>query len=486
MSPGQGAAPALWGGRFQDGPDPLFRAINDSLPVDWRLVRQDIAGSVAWAEGLARAGVLSADELAATKAGLATLWQRARDLPAPPIESGAEDVHTWVESELTALLEPEHGSLGKKLHTGRSRNDQVATDLRLWTLEALAERLAELRALAQSLVALAERSAGVVMPAYTHLQPAQPVLAGHWCLAYVEMLERDAERLRSAAEIADSCPLGSAALAGTTYAVDRQKLAERLGFTKITRNSLDAVSDRDFVVDALSAAAVCGVHLSRLAEELVIYASAEFGMVELEDAVTSGSSLMPQKKNPDALELVRGKAGGLLAGFQTMCVVLKGTPLAYNKDLQEDKATLFASMDTLSLVLRAAERVIDGIRFVPDRCRTSALRGGSNATELADHLVARGVPFRESHDIVGRAVRAAQEDGSSLEDWPPERFKTIDPRFGDDAPAWLTVDRLLQRREIEGGTGPNAVSAALAAAGERLEGLAGPAVAPIVRDPSGE
>ena len=470
----------MWGGRFERGPDPLFRAINDSLAVDWALARHDIAGSIAWAEAITSVGVLTDAERDAIVGGLAELWDRARGMGDPPLESGAEDVHTWVESELTAAV----GEPGRKLHTGRSRNDQVATGVRLWLKEALAERLDELRGLRASLLDLAERSDGVVMPGHTHLQPAQPVLAAHWCLAYEAMLARDARRLAHAFESADACPLGSGALAGTAYPVDRERIARRLGFACACGNSLDAVGDRDFCLDALSAAAVLGVHLSRIGEELVIFASPSFGLVTLDDAVTSGSSLMPQKKNPDALELVRGKSGALLAGFQSLAVTLKGLPLAYNKDLQDDKSVVMRAMGELSLCLRALRRTVEGLAFVPERCRAAALGGGSAATELADHLVARGVAFRDAHEIVGRAVREAEARGVSLESMTTGDLRTIDGRFGDDAPEWMAVDGALARRSAMGGTSPERVREALAAARADLGAIAVPETPELVRDPA--
>ncbi|MEM0982478.1 MAG: argininosuccinate lyase [Planctomycetota bacterium] len=470
----------LWGGRFEDGPDPLFRAINDSLPVDWVLARHDIAGSIAWAEAIAGAGVLTDAERDDLVAGLGRVWEKARDIHEPPVESGAEDIHTWVEAELTADL----GDLGKKLHTGRSRNDQVATDFRLWAKESIAERLSELNALRGALQSLAERSEGVVMPAYTHLQPAQPVLAGHWCLAYDAMLSRDAKRLANSLDGADVCPLGSAALSGTTFPVDRDAIARRLGFARVSTNSLDAVSDRDFCLDMLSAGAFIGVHLSRISEELVVYATPGFGLIALEDAVTSGSSLMPQKKNPDALELVRGKSGGLLAAFQSLAVTLKGLPLAYNKDLQEDKPVVFAAMAELSLCLRAATRVIEAVSFVPERCREAALQGGSAATELADHLVERGVPFRDAHHIVGRVVKNAEQQGVQLQDLTASDLKAIDGHFGDNAPDCMKLEAMLARRDIPGGTAPAQVAAALQAARSECRALILPEVPDIVRDPS--
>ncbi|MCW5754410.1 MAG: argininosuccinate lyase [Phycisphaeraceae bacterium] len=460
----------MWGGRFASAADPLFRAVNDSLPVDWRLVEADILGSRAWAGALARAGVLTHDEAARLHTALDAVLEEARARSSPPTESGAEDVHSWVEQRLIAIV----GPLGKKLHTGRSRNDQVATDLRLWLREALDARIAELRALQRALVALAQRhAADHVLPGYTHLQRAQPVLLGHWCLAYVDMLERDIGRFADARLRGNQCPLGCAALAGTAYPVDRHALAAELGFDAPAANSLDAVSDRDGVLEVLASASICAMHLSRLAEELILYATDEFGFIRLEDAMTSGSSLMPQKKNPDALELLRGKAGGFLGAFVALLATMKGLPLAYNKDMQEDKAPLFRAMDELSLCLLVGTRVLAGVTFDPNRCREAARGGHANATDLADYLVERGVPFRDAHEHVGRLVRLAIERGVTLEALPIEVMRSVCPEIGPDVAAHLSLEAGLARRNAYGGTSVERVSATLAEAHARLE-AAGP------------
>jgi len=463
---------ALWGGRFASGPDALFRAINDSLPFDWRLVRQDIAGSRAWAAALGGAGVLTAAEVADLDRALTDLDAEAVSLPGPPVESEAEDVHTWVEQKLIAAL----GPLGKKLHTGRSRNDQVATDLRLWTRATLDERAAELAELQRALVRLAERELApegdetrpTPFPGYTHLQPAQPVLLAHWALAHVEAFARDADRIADARARLNRCPLGSAALAGTAYPIDRDTLARDLGFDGPTANSMDGVADRDFAVEALGAAALCATHLSRLGEELIVYSTREFGMVEMDDAVTSGSSIMPQKKNPDACELLRGKAGRIIAAHTGLLVTLKGLPFAYNKDLQEDKEPLFDGLDHLGLCLRIATRVVDGCTFDREACRRAALAGFANATELADYLVERGVPFRDAHEQVGALVRLALGRGVTLEDLSLEEIRSHAPAAEEGVFARLTLDATLAKRDVPGGTGPTRVRAALAAARARL------------------
>jgi argininosuccinate lyase len=456
---------AMWGGRFDKQADPLFRAFNDSLPFDWRLVQEDITGSIAWAAALGRAKILTAREVTDLTAALRDLAKDAAKIPNPPTDSGAEDVHSWVESRLIERL----GDLGKKLHTGRSRNDQVATDLRLWTRSAIAARLAEVREAQASLLRLAEREIETPFPGYTHLQPAQPVLLAHWCLAYFEMLDRDAARFADAAKRTNFCPLGCGALAGTAWPIDREALAPDLGFSAPTANSLDSVADRDFVLDTLSAAAICAGHLSRLAEELIIYTTAEFALITLDDGVTSGSSLMPQKKNPDALELIRGKTGRTTGSLVSLLMTLKGLPLAYNKDMQEDKEPLFDSMDSLSLCLRLVPRILDGATVHRERCRKAAGAGYSNATELADDLVGRGIPFRDAHEQAGRAVREAIARGVPLEDLPLEALRAAAPAAEAGTAVRLTIESALSRRDAKGGTSPRRVAEALAEARRRLE-----------------
>ncbi len=455
---------SLWGGRFGGGPDAVFRAINDSLAFDWRLVRQDIAGSKVWARALGRAGVLTADEVGRLEQALTDLQEEVRQTPDAPADSGAEDVHTWVEHRLIAML----GPLGKKLHAGRSRNDQVATDLRLWVREAIDERTAELRAMQHAFVTLAEREIETPFPGYTHLQRAQPVLLAHWALAHAESFDRDVGRLGDARRRANLCPLGAAALAGTAYPIDRETLARELGFDGPTANSMDAVADRDFVAETLAAAALCAVHLSRLGEELILYSSSEFGLVEMDDAVTSGSSIMPQKKNPDGCELLRGKAGRIIGAHAGFLTTLKGLPFAYNKDLQEDKEPLFGAMDQLSLCLRLAERVVAGCRFDRDRCRSAAVGGFANATELADYLVERGVPFRDAHEQTGRLVREAITRRCALEDLPFDAVRLHAPAAGEDAYARLTLDATLAKRDVRGGTAPARVRQAVSEFKQRL------------------
>jgi argininosuccinate lyase len=459
------AARGMASGRFEKAADPLFRAINDSLGFDYRLARQDITGSVAWARALGRVGVLSDAEVSRLASALADLRDVVEETPEAPLGSGQEDVHSWVEAELIKAV----GDLGKKLHTGRSRNDQVATDLRLWTREQIDARVAEISAAQRALVEVAEREIGTFIPGYTHLQRGQPVLMGHWALAYFEMLERDAARFLDARRRVNVCPLGAGALAGTAYPIDRVALARDLGFDSPTDNSLDAVADRDFVVETLAAASLCAVHLSRFAEELILWCTGEFGFVQFDDSVTSGSSLMPQKKNPDALELMKGKCGRIVGAHTALTVTLKGLPLAYNKDMQEDKEPLFDAMTALSLGLRIVPRVLAGMTVDRERCRAAAAGGYSNATELADYLVGKGVPFREAHDVAGRCVRVALEKNVPLEGLSIGDLRRVDARIGEDVFAILTLEASVGRRNVQGGTGPEAVRTALASAKQRLQ-----------------
>ena len=449
---------AIWAGRLDGQADELFRRFNDSLPFDRELVREDVEGSIAWSKALVRAGVLAAAEQREIEAALGEILAAWRDDPAVLDRAEDEDVHSWVERQLVMRV----GDLGKKLHTGRSRNDQVATDLRLWTVRQLRLRRAELKAAIGALADLAEREKATAFPGYTHLQHAQPILFAHWCLAYVEMLRRDDERLADAMKRVRVSPLGSGALAGTAYPIDRAALAKDLGFRMPSANSLDAVSDRDFVVETLSACALCAIHLSRLAEDLIFYSTSEAALVELPDAFTSGSSLMPQKKNPDACELIRGKSGRAVGNLVTLLVTLKGLPLAYNKDLQEDKEPLFDAMQHLSLSLQVLPPMLAGLKVDRDRALHMAAEGYTNATDLADYLVRLGVPFREAHHQVGRLVRTAIEQDRALEELPLEVIREQAPKANQDVYAQLTVGATLEKRAVEGGTAVSAVEDAIA------------------------
>jgi argininosuccinate lyase len=441
----------LWGGRFAGTTDREFASFNRSLPFDRRLLAEDVAGSVAWAEALAHAGVLTGAETRRIVRGLRDVARAVEREPALLDRSDAEDVHTFVETALAERI----GALAGKLHTGRSRNDQVATDLKLHLRARLGELVGAVTALMQALADRALEWHALPMPGYTHLQRAQPITAGHHALAYVEMLERDRSRLRDARARQETCPLGSGALAGTAWPVDRARLARALGFAAgPTRNSLDAVADRDHVAEALFACSLILVHLSRLAEDWIFFATQEAAFLVLGDDVSTGSSLMPQKKNPDALELIRGKCGRVLGDLQRLLIVLKGLPLAYDKDLQEDKEALFDGLDTTHACLRVMRTAVAGARFDEARCRAAAASGQSNATDLADLLVAAGVPFRQAHERAGRVVRRALELGVEIERLPAGERRRLLPELGDELGEALALDAVLARRRALGGTAP--------------------------------
>ncbi|AIM24117.1 argininosuccinate lyase [Serratia ureilytica] len=455
---------ALWGGRFTQAADQRFKQLNDSLRFDYRLAEQDIVGSVAWSKALVTVNVLTATEQQQLEQALNALLTEVQADPLAIVQSDAEDIHSWVEQKLIEKV----GDLGKKLHTGRSRNDQVATDLKLWCKQQIGDLHQAIVQLQQALMETAEANQDAVMPGYTHLQRAQPVTFAHWCLAYVEMLARDESRLQDTLKRLDVSPLGSGALAGTAYPIDREQLAGWLGFASATRNSLDSVSDRDHVLELLSNAAISMVHLSRFAEDLIFFNSGEAAFVELSDRVTSGSSLMPQKKNPDALELIRGKCGRVQGALTGMMMTLKGLPLAYNKDMQEDKEGLFDALDTWMDCLQMAALVLDGIQVKRPRCREAAEQGYANATELADYLVAKGVPFREAHHIVGEAVVEAIRQGKPLEALPLADLQQFSATIGDDVYPILALQSCLDKRAAKGGVAPQQVAAAIAAAKQRL------------------
>jgi len=454
----------MWGGHFQEGPAPLMEAINASIPFDRRLWREDLEGSAAHARMLAARGVIAKSDLDAILAGLERI---ARKIEAGEFEftTALEDIHLNVEARLSEDI----GEPGRRLHTARSRNDQVATDFKLWTRRAMARADALLRELQRVLLDLAERNADTVMPGFTHLQAAQPVTFGHHMMAYVEMLGRDRSRFLDALARAGDCPLGAGALAGTSYPIDREVTARELGFAKPMANSIDAVSDRDFALDYLSAASIGAVHLSRLAEELVLWSTPQFGFVRMPEAFTSGSSIMPQKRNPDAAELVRGKSGRVLGHLQALLVVLKGLPLAYSKDMQEDKEGLFDAVDSYELVLRATAAMLEGITLYPERMRAAAGVGYTNATDLADWLVREGgVPFRDAHGIAARCVKIAEERSCALEELPLEAMQSVDPRIDQRIFAVLGVENSVASRTSEGGTAPVRVREAIAAARVRF------------------
>jgi argininosuccinate lyase len=450
----------LWGGRFKGAVDPAFAEFNRSFGFDRRLFEADVRGSFAHCDGLIGAGVLTSAEGDQIKSALREILERSKREEGYFDKSNAEDVHSFVEAELVAMI----GDVGRKLHTGRSRNDQVATDLRLWLRDEIDQIADVLRQAQAALLDFAEANREVVMPGYTHLQRAQPLLFAHWCLAYFEMLSRDGERISDARRRLNVMPLGSAALAGTSYAIDREAVARALGFDSVSRNSLDAVSDRDFCVEFVSAAAMVMVHLSRLAEDIILYATTEFGFLELSDAVATGSSLMPQKKNPDSMELVRGKAGRVFGHLASLLATIKGLPLAYNKDMQEDKEAVFDTADTLKDCLAVTATVLQNIRVNESRCREAASRGYLNATELADYLVGRGMPFREAHETVGRMVVHALDRGVELNELSLDEIKGFSPLIESDVFASLSLESTLATKSQTGGTSPKSVSEALAAA----------------------
>ena len=427
---------ALWGGRFQGETSALFKLFNDSLPVDYRLFEQDVVGSIAWADAIASVGIITATECSDLKKALNELLVEVKGDPAIILASGAEDIHSFVESALIAKV----GDLGKKLHTGRSRNDQVATDLKLWCQSEGAALVARLQTLRSELIALAEREFDAVMPGYTHLQRAQPVTFGHWCLAYVEMIERDLSRLTDALKRANTCPLGSGALAGTAYQMDRYALAAALNFASPTLNSLDSVSDRDHVVELCGAASISMMHLSRMAEDLIFFNTGEAGFISLSDEVTSGSSLMPQKKNPDALELIRGKTGRVYGSLVGILTTMKALPLAYNKDNQEDKEPLFDTVDTLKGSLRAFADMIPAIESRKEHMYEAARRGFSTATDLADYLVRHGVAFRDAHEVVGKAVGYGVKTGKDLSEMTLEELQSFGSMIEADVFDVLTLE----------------------------------------------
>ncbi len=460
-----GESKNLWGGRFTGKADEKFAEFNRSFGFDRRLFAADVRASVAHCEGLRGAGVLSAAEAEQIKNGLSTMLERAATDAGYFDQLPSEDVHSFIESRLIQLI----GDAGRKLHTGRSRNDQVATAFRLWLRDEV-DAISRLVHDAQgALIDLAEAHRGAVLPGYTHLQRAQPILFAHWCLAYFEMLSRDRERLAEVRGRVNVLPLGSAALAGTSYPIDREAVARELGFDSIARNSLDAVSDRDFCIEFAAAASLVMLHLSRLAEDIIIYSTAEFGFLELSDAVATGSSLMPQKKNPDSMELVRGKAGRVFGHTMALLTVMKGLPLAYNKDMQEDKEAVFDTSQTVSDCLEVAATVLSNMRLNEERAREAATRGCMNATELADYLARKGMPFREAHDTVGRVVLHAVERGVELHELTLDEMRSFSTLFEEDVFAALTLEQTLLTKSQAGGTSPERVAEALEAARASLK-----------------
>lgn len=454
----------LWGGRFTSGPHETFTQFNDSFRFDRRLFSADVRASIAHANGLADAGVITGEDRDAIIGGLSQLLIDS-ETDAAFFASDAEDVHSFIEGKLVETV----GDAGRKLHTGRSRNDQVATAMRLWLRGEIDDIDALILELQTAIIDSAEGYAEAVLPGYTHLQRAQPVMFAHWCLAYFEMLKRDRGRLADCRKRVNVMPLGSGALAGSGYAVDRTAIADDLGFESVSANSLDAVSDRDFAAEFASVASLIMVHLSRLAEDLIIYCTQEFGFITLSDSVSSGSSLMPQKKNPDALELLRGKAGRVFGHSMALLAVIKGLPLAYNKDMQEDKEAIFDCVDTLTISIKAAAIVIENLVVNEDVTREAASKGYLNATELADYLVKKGVPFRTAHEIVGNAVLFAISEGKELQEIPLDQLQQFSPRIGADVAEVLSLDASIASKRVIGGTSPVRVRAELSTARQYLD-----------------
>jgi argininosuccinate lyase len=451
------AKPQPWSGRFKEPLDERVKRFNASVGFDRRLARHDIEGSLAHARMLAAQGILTRRDLTAIERGLARI-RREIDAGRFKWSLDAEDVHLNIERRLTALV----GEPGKRLHTARSRNDQVATDLRLWLRGEIDEIGAALSLLEQALLAQAERHAALVMPGFTHLQVAQPVTFGHHLLAYVEMLERDRERLADCRRRVNRLPLGAAALAGTSFPIDRRRVARALGFAGLCENSLDAVSDRDFAIEFAACASLVMVHLSRLAEELVLWSSPRFGFVRLPEGYCTGSSIMPQKRNPDVPELVRGKSARVIGSLMALLTLMKAQPLAYNKDNQEDKEPLFDTVDTVKDCLAVFAGLMRGLEPVPAAMQAALAEGHATATDLADYLVRKGTPFRDAHEVVARAVREAERLGTDLAELPLATLKRFSPKIGADVRRVLTVQGSVAARNHPGGTAPAAVRKAVA------------------------
>ena len=456
----------MWGGRFAEGPAAVMREINASIPFDKRLWRQDVAASLAHVAMLGQQGIVTTEDAAAISTGLAAV---AADYEANGVaeDMALEDIHMQTEARLAEKIGPVAG----RLHTARSRNDQVATDFRLWVRDAIDQVDAALGGFQDALIARAEDHADSVMPGFTHLQSAQPVTLGHHLMAYHEMIARDRDRFASARARGNQCPLGSAALAGTGFPIDRSMTAAALGFDAPTRNSLDAVSDRDFALDYLMAATQCALHLSRLAEEFILWASQPFGFVSLSDQWSTGSSIMPQKLNPDAAELVRGHSGRIAGCMTALVMTMKGLPLAYSKDMQDDKPPVFEAHDLLALSIAAMTGMVASATFRTERMRAAAEAGFSTATDLADWLVRdAGLPFREAHHVTGRVVKLAEERGTALDQVPIDALRAIDSRIDDSVYKMLSVDASVASRTSLGGTAPVQVRAAIAEARRRREG----------------
>ncbi|MDD4766978.1 MAG: argininosuccinate lyase [Desulfotomaculaceae bacterium] len=454
----------LWGGRFQKETDRLVEDFHSSISFDQRLYKYDIKGSIAHARMLGRAGIIQPDEASAIVRGLGEVLADIEE-GRVKLSVQSEDIHMNVEQLLTERV----GELGKKLHTARSRNDQVALDIRMYLKDEIDNIIVLLRELQLSLLDLAEKHLDTVMPGYTHLQRAQPVTYAHHLMAYGEMFRRDEERLADCRRRTDVMPLGAGALAGTTFPLDRDYVARQLGFAAITENSLDSVSDRDFAVEFAACASLIMVHMSRLCEEIILWSAAEFSFIELDDAYSTGSSMMPQKKNPDVAELIRGKSGRVFGHLQALLTMLKGLPLAYNKDMQEDKEALFDAVDTVKKCLIIFRPMLETIQVKKDVMAEAARGGFTNATDLADYLVRRGMPFREAHEVAGKAVLYCLKKGLTLDRMSLEEYKVFSPLVEEDVYMAIDIKNCVESRKVPGGPAPEAVAGAIARARQRLK-----------------
>lgn len=456
-----------WDGRFSIPTDKSVEAFTSSIAIDSRLFREDIAGSVAHAKMLVRAGILTAEEAIAIEKGLREIETEIAT-GRFPFKDSLEDIHMHIESALTDKI----GDVARKLHTARSRNDQVALDIRLWLRREILEILDGLKRLREIFVQLAQKNIHVPMPGYTHTQRAQPVLFSHHMMAYYEMFTRDHERLRDCLKRVNVMPLGAAALAGTPHAIDREMTRALLDFPAITENSMDSVADRDFIAEFLSCAAICMVHFSRISEELILWSTTEFAFIQLSDAFTTGSSIMPQKKNPDIPELVRGKTGRVFGDLVNILSMMKSLPMAYNRDMQEDKFPLFDGVDTLKAVIDIFIRMLPAMELREERMRDACEKGFLNATDMADYLVAMGMPFRKAHGVVGKAVAYALEKGKELQDLSMAELRSFSELVGDDLYGVLSVESMINRRKSTGGTARRCVEEATRKAFEHLAGEA--------------
>ncbi|MFI4819089.1 MAG: argininosuccinate lyase [Enterobacterales bacterium] len=444
---------SLWGGRFNESSDKKFKIFNNSLKFDFKLIKHDIICSIAWSKSLLDVNVINKKEYLNLKNSLNKILEEFKENPEKIISSNEEDIHSWIEKRLIEKI----GNIGKKLHTGRSRNDQVTTDLKLWCKEKTYLIIKTINKVRKILIKKAENNIKSYMPSYTHLQIAQPTTFAHWFLAYNEMLYRDEIRLKDYIKRINFSPLGSAALTGTSYKIDRDKLAKNMGFYEATRNSMDSVSDRDYILELLFNSSIGMIHLSRFSEDLIFFNSVEANFIELSDLVTSGSSLMPQKKNPDALELIRGKCGKVSGYLIGMMMTLKGLPMSYNKDMQEDKEYIFNSLDTWIECLNMSNLILDGLKIKIKNCKESAKKGYSNATELADYLVSKGISFRKSHNIVGKIVLEAINKKIPLENLNLNTFKKYSSVIENDVYKILTIESCLSKRDVKGGSSINQI-----------------------------